>query len=151
MFNPMKSLHYATLRKAQDAAVWLNFKHKQDDDFKSLAVLHGANDDFVLLEESEAKEMGIPSLELPTSYTNITYPHIQSIKSDVDPLTHWSEIFGSFSVMKADHLRFILETKLPLEQMVRYELAARGLNKQGKWIGFDQAERYWFGSNFDQL
>ncbi len=106
----MKSLHYATLRKAQDAAVWLNFKHKQDDDFKSLAVLHGASDDFVLLEEWEAKEMEIPALELPTSYANITYPHIQSIKSDVDPLTHWLEIFGSFSVMKADYLRFILGT-----------------------------------------
>ena len=62
MFNHMKSLHYATLRKAQDAAVWLNFKHKQDDDFKSLAVLHGANDDFVLLEEWEAKEMLLSGL-----------------------------------------------------------------------------------------
>ena len=139
--------HFDTQRKAGDAAYWHNFIHQHDEDFKPVCVVHGPDDDFVVIEEWEMKEAEIPLLEMPIDYSQLNYPHMQSIKSDRNPLKHWEELFGSFAVLPSSYLTFILESKLPLEQIVKYELAARGLNKKGQWIGFDQAERLWFGTN----
>jgi hypothetical protein len=143
----MELTHFETQRKAADAAYWYNFIHQYDDDFKPMCILHGADDDFVMLEEYQAKEIEIPFLEMPKDYSELNYPHMRSIKADLNPLTHWSEIFGSFAVLPIKYLRFILEAKVPLVQIAKYEMSARGLNKKGQWIGFDQAERLWFGSN----
>ena len=143
----MKQTHFETLAKAGDATVWYNFMHQHDADFMPIVVVHGPEDDFVLLEKSEAEDMEIPVLEMPTDYSKMTYPHIKSIRSDYDPLKHWEEIMGMISTMPLDYLRFILECKVPLETIIKYELAARGINKKGKWIGFDQAERLWFGNS----
>lgn len=143
----MDNTHFGTQRKAGDAAYWNNFTHQHDKDFEPVGVVHGADDNFVLLPLSELKEMEIPLLEMPKDYKSFGYPHMQAIKIDRDPLKHWSDIFGAFSVIPTQYLMFIQESKLPLEQIVKYELAARGIGKKGKWIGFDQAERLWFGTN----
>ncbi len=62
---------------------------------------------------------------------------------DEDPLHHFEEIRGMFSVMDGEILRFILEAKIPLEKFIRYELASRGFDKDHKWVGFEKVEEIW--------
>jgi hypothetical protein len=40
-------------------------------------------------------------------------------------------------------LRFILENKIPLDRIIRHELALRGYDKDHRWCGFDKARFIW--------
>ncbi len=71
------------------------------------------------------------------------YKHIRQISMDEDPLNHWEEIRGMFSVMDGEILRYILEANIPLEKFIRNELANRGYDKDHQWVGFDKAEQIW--------
>lgn len=65
------------------------------------------------------------------------------MRMDKEPLPHLSEIIGTFSVMDGELLRFILHAKIPLEKLIRYELAMRGHDKNHRWCGFEKAEEIW--------
>jgi len=62
---------------------------------------------------------------------------------DRDPLRHWEEIRGMVTVIEGELLRFILEKKIPIDKLIRYELAVRGYDKDHKWCGFDKAKEVW--------
>ncbi len=62
---------------------------------------------------------------------------------DEDPLPHFEEIRGMFSVLHGEILRYILEVKIPLDKFIRYELANRGYDKDHLWVGFEKAEEIW--------
>jgi len=68
---------------------------------------------------------------------------IRFITMDEDPLMHWEEIKGLFSSMHGEVLRFILAYQVPLEKLIRFELAARGHDENHNWCGFDKAEEIW--------
>ena len=40
-------------------------------------------------------------------------------------------------------LCFVLHTKLPLEKLIRYELASRGYDQNMNWVGFEKAKEIW--------
>jgi len=80
---------------------------------------------------------------LPSSYKKMNYKHIRQIRMDDDPLPHWEEIAGMFSVAHGETLRFILNTKLPLKRFIHYELACRGYDENFKWVGFDKSQEIW--------
>ncbi len=62
---------------------------------------------------------------------------------DDDPLSHWEEIAGMFSVAHGETLQFILSAKIPLEKFIRYELACRGYDENFQWVGFEKSQEIW--------
>jgi hypothetical protein len=77
----------------------------------------------------------------------MTYDDIRHIKMQYDPLRHWEDLTGTFSVMDGELLRFVLHTKIPLEKLIRHELASRGYDENHRWIGFDKASEIWLKEN----
>jgi len=127
--------------KAMDESLWLNFKHRVDG--KTLGVIESIEGDYIIIspEHPTFKDDGFETL--PKHYKKMDYDHIKSIYTDVDPLSHWEEIKGMFSVMDGEVLRFILHYNVPLKRFIRYELACRGFDKDHKWCGFDKAKKIW--------
>ena len=62
---------------------------------------------------------------------------------DNDPLPHWENIIGMISVMDGEVLRYLLHSKLPIEKLIRFELAGRGYDENHRWCGFDKANDIW--------
>ena len=99
------------------------------------------------MEEATAKEMEIPFLDIAKDCSQINFEQISHIRMDEAPLLFWEEIAGMFSVVGGEFLRFILHTKIPLEKLIRYELATRGYDKNTQWVGFDKAKKIWLNDN----
>ena len=58
-------------------------------------------------------------------------------------LPHWESIFGMFSVIDGEILRFVLHNKISLERLVRHELASRGYDKNHRYFGFAKSHEIW--------
>lgn len=52
----------------------------------------------------------------------------------------WEDVYGTFATVDGELLRYILHTKIPLEKLIRYELASRGFDENHRWCGFERAE-----------
>jgi hypothetical protein len=127
--------------KAIHQSLWLNFQHRLAD-FR-FGVVDGPDNDYAVMDEATRDDMGFTFLETPVDYTNLSFDGIRHLRMDRDPLPHLAEITGTFSIMNGELLRFILETKLPLEKLIRYELAIRGYDKNQRWVGFEKSEQIW--------
>ncbi len=66
---------------------------------------------------------------------------------DEDPLPFWEELTGVFAIMDGELLRYILHSKIPLEKLIRFELAARGFDKNHRWVGFSKSFKIWLDDN----
>lgn len=128
-------------QKAIDQAMWLTFAHR----------VHGWR--FGAVQSVEGGwfvvEHGHPSFgeddfePLPKDCSDMDYKHIRRIYMDIEPLEHWENIKGMFSVMDGETLRFILCSQIPLERFIRFELALRGYDKDHQWVGFEKSEKIW--------
>lgn len=128
--------------KAIDYAMWLNFKYRLAK--IKFGVIHGPEDNWAVCEEATAKEMEMRFIDnLLEDYKNMTYSHIDSIRQDEAPLSHWEDILGIFSTFDGEILRFILKNKLPVDKLIRHELALRGFDKDHRWCGFTTAREIW--------
>ncbi|WP_452225603.1 hypothetical protein [Lacinutrix chionoecetis] len=128
--------------KAIHHAIWLNFKYRIAK--ITFGVIHGPDNNWAVLEEATAKDMGIAFLDvLSNEYSKLSYDHIRHIKMDTDPLPHLETILGLFSSVDGELLRFIIQTKLPLDKLIRHELASRGYDENHRWCGFDKAQDIW--------
>ena len=128
--------------KAIHHAMWLNFKYRIAE--ISFGVIHGSDDNWAVLEQATADEMEMPFLDiLPKDYSELTFDVIRHIRMDDNPLPHLEELIGQFSTMDGELLRYIIHTKLPLEKLIRFELAGRGHDKDHRWCGFDKAASIW--------
>ena len=128
--------------KALHHSLWLNFKYRISK--IKFGVIHGPDNNWAVLEEATAEEMEMPFLDiLPKDYSNMSYDDIRHIRMDADLLPSWDKIIGLFSIADGEVLRFILHSKIPLERLIRYELAGRGYDKNHRWIGFDKASDVW--------
>lgn len=136
-----KLLRKPNKQKAIDLAVWLNFKHRVDG--KHFGVIQSIEGDFLIISPNHPTIKDEQFEVLPEDYSGMNYKHIRNIGMDVEPLHHWEEIRGMFSVMDGETLRFILKYKIPLEKLIRYELACRGYDENHKWVGFEKAEAIW--------
>jgi len=133
---------YKDQNKAIQQAIWLNFKHRNNS--KSYGVIHGPDDNWACVEKEISEEMEIPFLDIvPKDLSEISYEEIQKCRTDATMLAHFENIFGMLSITDGEILRFILHTKLPLEKMIRYELASRGFDENHNWCGFNNAEKIW--------
>jgi hypothetical protein len=128
-------------QKAIDLALWQNYNHRYDDNY---GVVETAKSEYIVCKTNDAKYINASFEALPKDHSKMDYGHIQSIRTDDDPLNHWEEIAGMFSVAHGETLRYILFANVPLERFIRYELASRGYDKDFKWVGFEEAENIWF-------
>lgn len=123
-------------------AMWLNFKYRIAGIV--FGVIDGSDNDWAVLEEATANEMGIPFLDIfPKDYSEMTYTQIRHIRMDREPLPHWESITGMFSTADGEILRYLLHSKIPLEKFVRFELASRGYDENHRWCGFEKAGEIW--------
>lgn len=131
---------HGSLQRAIDIALWMNFKYRVQ------------NRSYVIIQDKKTKLYQIvPQLarrktsyiKPVDSYKKMSYEHIKAIRSEHCPLNHWEEIAGLFSVCNGEFLRFILQYQVPLEKLIRYELASRGYDQSAKWVGFSKAEEIW--------
>ncbi|WP_146106971.1 hypothetical protein [Polaribacter porphyrae] len=84
---------------------------------------------------------------LPKDYSNMNYDNIRHIRMDKEPLPHWEEINGILSTMDGEILRFLIHSKIPIENLIRFELAGRGFDKNHRWIGFSKSFEIWLKNN----
>ena len=132
----MKNDNYFDLfdnkKKAIDHCIWLNFKYRISG--IRFGVLHRPENNWAVCEEATAQEMEMEFLDiLPKDYSEMTYDDIRHIKMQYDPLRHWEDLTGTFSVMDGELLRFLLHAKIPLEKLIRHELAGRGYDENHRW------------------
>ncbi len=131
---------HSNKQKALDDVLWLNFEFRTSGD--SFGAVK-SKDDYLVTNKKHRSLSNRTFEVLPKDYSNMDYEHIQQIASDEDPLLHWEEIRGMFSVLDGEILRYILHVKIPLEKFIRHELASRGFDKDHKWCGFEKAEEIW--------
>lgn len=142
----MKHDNYLDVFDSQEKAIhhclWLNFKYRIAKIY--FGVIPHPNNKWAVCEEATANELGAVFIDvLPKDYAEMSYDHIRHIKMDDDPLPHLETVLGMFSVADGEILRYILASKIPLEKLIRYELAARGHDENHRWCGFDKAESIW--------
>lgn len=125
-----------SFQKVIDEAVWINFRHRTTD--YRVGVIENR-----IVHPKDKTFKGEHFEKLPEDYSTMTYNDIASIGMDEDPLKHWEEIRGMISVMDGELLRFILAKKVPIDKLIRYELTARGYDKDHKWCGFEKAKEIW--------
>jgi len=136
---------FDTEQKAIDHAMWLNFKYRIAK--IPFGIIDGPENNFAVLEEQTSKEMEIPFLDnLPKHYKKMSFRQIRHIRMDSKPLPHWETLYGTFSTMDGELLRYIVHAKIPLMKFIRYELAIRGYDKDHRWCGFERAEKIWLGN-----
>lgn len=134
-------IRYSNLQKARDDAMWLSFRGRTTS--SSFGVVPSSTDGYLVVRTDH------PSFEpeefevLPKDHANLTYKEIQQFRMDENPLKHWEELAGAFSVMDGELLRYILHAKIPLGKLIRYELASRGFDENHQWCGFDTARDIW--------
>ena len=132
---------YPSKQKAIDHALWNSFNHRFQG--QSYGVVLSSKGDYLVLPTDHVSFEKSDFEIIPKHYCDMDYKHIKQIAMDDDPLNHWEEILGMFSVLHGEILRFILEAKIPLEKFIRWELASRGYDKNHQWCGFEKAKEIW--------
>jgi hypothetical protein len=128
--------------KAIHHCIWLNFKYRIAK--INFGIINGPNNNFAVCEEVTAKEMEMAFLDLlPKNYAEMSYKDILHIKMDKKPLPHLESLMGCFSTMDGEILRFIIHHKIPLEKLIRFELAGRGHDENHRWCSFEKANEIW--------
>ena len=80
---------------------------------------------------------------LPENHSHVSYRELDVIRQDQEPLPFWESILGIITVTDGEILRYILENKIPLDKIIRHELAGRGYDENHRWCGFDKAREIW--------
>lgn len=136
-------LFYDNIFLAIDQAVWMNFQVRNKG-VAPFLVVEGANKDLVVVSRDVLALFKDP-IEHPLfgDYIPMDYDHIEMIAMDKNPPEPWEIIRGMFSTLDGEILRYILHMDIPLEKFIRYELAARGFDKEHRWCGFEKAKEIW--------
>ena len=133
-------------QKAIDHCVWLNFKYRIAK--IQFGIIPHPNNKWAVCEEATANEMKMPFIDiLPKDYAKMDYDKIRQLRMENDPLPHLEEISGLFSTIDGEILRFILHSKIPLEKLIRFELAGRGYDENHRWCGFTKSFEIWLDDN----
>lgn len=128
--------------KAIDHAVYLNFVSK-DKNVTYYAIEHKDGENLVVSDDTLEILDNVVIHTLFRDYADMQFDHVHLIAGDTEPLHHWNEIRDMVSTLDESILCYLIQFKIPMELFARQELFARGLNADGKWIGFDKAWEYW--------
>lgn len=128
--------------KAIDHAMWLNFKYRIAGIV--FGVIRMATIKYAVCEKATADEMKTAFLDvLPKDYSEMSYRKLDKIRQDEESLPHWESIIGIVTTMDGELLRYILKNRIPIDRIIRHELASRGFDKNHRWCGFDRAREIW--------
>lgn len=134
--------YFDDIHKAIDFALWQNFKHRKAKE--QFGILEGPKNNYAVVNQTMLEDLETEfQFVIPENYKWINYAKISLIRTDEDPLPHWEELMGAFSVMNGEILRFILHYRIPLKKIIRYELASRGFDENHEWVGFEKAKEIW--------
>tara|TARA_R110002051_G_scaffold2660_1_gene14267 strand:- start:15443 stop:15880 length:438 start_codon:yes stop_codon:yes gene_type:complete len=137
---------FSSEQKAIHHCLWLNFKYRIAK--IKFGIINGPNKNFAVVEEATAVDMEMPFLDiLPKDYTDLNYDDIRLIRMDKDPLPHLEELIANFSTMDGEILRFIIHSKIPVEKLIRFELAGRGFDENHRWCGLSKSFEIWLDEN----
>lgn len=131
---------HPSLQRAIDIAIWMNFKYRMEK--RSYGVVQDKKANWYNVVETKGKRKS-SLVTLPSDYSNMSYEQIEAMRTILNPLHHWEEIASLFSTTHGEVLRFILVNQIPLEKLLRYELAIRGYDQNHLWVGFDKARKIW--------
>ena len=131
---------FPSKQKAIDLALWQNHNHRFGDTY---GVVLSSKGDYMVVETDNTSFSKKEFEKLSADYTKMSYKHIQQIRMDENPLSHFEEISGMFSTAHGETLSFILSAQIPLKRFIRYELASRGYDEKFNWVGFEKAEEIW--------
>tara|TARA_B100001115_G_scaffold172884_1_gene156479 strand:+ start:2380 stop:2802 length:423 start_codon:yes stop_codon:yes gene_type:complete len=129
-------------QKALDQAVWLNFENRLRNN--RFGAIQGVAGQYLVMPTDHPSFEGEAFETFPDSYESMDYEQIQGIAMDPEPLSFWEAILGMFSTIDGEVLRFILRYQVPLSKFIRFELAARGYDRDNRFCGFEQARKIWF-------
>jgi len=133
---------FSSQEKAIHHCLWLNFKYRIAN--IKFGVIHGPNNDWAIMEEAAANEMEMTLLDiLPKDYSEMTYDEIRVLHMDKEPLPHFEQLLGEIATIDGEILRLILFYKIPIEKLIRFELASRGYDKNHRWCGFSKSYEIW--------
>lgn len=132
---------FDSFEKANQQALWLNFKYRLAK--LKFGVLTGPNDNWGVCEDITKDELDMEFVETSKNHKELSYDEIRHMRMDRQMLMHWEKIIGIFSVVDGDILRFILHANIPLEKIIRDELAGRGYDENHRWCGFEKAQEIW--------
>jgi len=132
------------LEKAIDYAMWINFSYRKQN-VQPFYVISGPDNNYAVVSDDILDEHFPESVTHPLNenYLKLSYEEIRELAKDRNPLKHWEELCGAFSTMDGELLRYILHMKIPLEKLIRYELAKRGYDESHHWCGFERADQIW--------
>ncbi|PTT75677.1 hypothetical protein DD829_22535 [Chryseobacterium sp. HMWF035] len=134
--------YFNDIHKATDFALWQSFKHRKTKE--QFGILDGPVNNYAVVNRTMLEDLDMEfRLAVPEDYHWMNYAKIRLIRTDEDPLPHWEELMGAFSVMSGEILRFILHYRIPLKKIIRYELASRGFDENHEWVGFEKAKQIW--------
>jgi len=134
-------IRHQNKNKAIDHALWLNFENRTTD--KVYGVIQSIEYDYLVIPINHPSVRGETFEVLPDTYATMDYDRIAEISADVNPLWFWEELKGMFATANGELLRYLLVYDIPLEKLIRYELSARGYDKEHRWVGFDKAKKIW--------
>ncbi|WP_299059194.1 hypothetical protein [uncultured Polaribacter sp.] len=133
---------FSSQEKAIHHCLWLNFKYRIAK--ITFGIINGPDNNFAVVEEATAKEMEMSFLDiLPKDYSDMNYDDIRKIRMDEESAPHLEELFAQFTTMDGEILRFILQSKIPIEKIIRFTLAERGFDKNHHWCGFSKSFEIW--------
>ena len=122
-------------------ALWLSFKNRVNK--TKFGIVPYPTRKWAVIESEVAGDLGASFEKMPRDYSELNYDMIRHIKMDENPLPHWEHLTGTFAIMDGELLRFILYSNIPLEKLIRYELANRGYDENHRWCRFDKANEIW--------
>lgn len=128
-------------RKAIDHALWLNFKYRVGS--IRFGVIDGPDRNWAVCDEATAHDMGVSFVDIPQDYVAMDYDDLRHLHMEQERLPHWETILGMFSVCDGEILRYLLHANIPLEKLIRFELASRGFDMNHRWCGFEKAKEIW--------
>ena len=131
---------FPSKQKAIDLALWQNHSYRYDDNY---GVVLSSQGDYLVAKTDHPTFETSAFEPLPKGYTTLDYKCIKQLYLDEAPLYHWKHIIEALHGLHSEVLQFILSSKLPLEKLIRYELACREYDQHMQWVGFEKAKEIW--------
>lgn len=131
-------------QKALDNALWLDFVSRTKQ--KTFSVINIPESNYLVIPTKSLTKRNLALTGKPHDYFDMSFNDLKKMKSDIDPLWHWEEIIGMFSVADGEILRFLLRYRVPIQKIIALELANRGYDENNHWVGFEKAEGIWLKS-----
>ncbi len=101
---------HASLERAIDIAIWMNFKYRKQQ--RSYVVVQDKKTKLYLVVPQMGRRKSL-CIKQPKDYSLMSYEQIKSIRSEVQPLSHWEEIMGLFTSTHGEILRFNIRYQIP--------------------------------------